>query len=256
MRRLWWIVSLNVLSVGCVSGDNPFVCDEPTCGDGGSDGGTTGGTDGGRDGGSGNPDGGCTESWTCSYWQPTDGGTAVRTCADLNGCGTTTSRPNQGPIALPALDLNFYKCNVQPVLARSCAMVGCHGTLSPDRPLRVFARGRQRNNEIVPYTPSTYGCGTGSTVNINLAIEASGTASCPAKVKLTGTEWALNFDNQRAFALGISSPDSSELLAQPTRGTAFTHAGIKPWTVSSAEYQMVRSWLNGQTLATCNTGSN
>jgi len=113
------------------------VCDGTNC-------------DGGTDGGS---DGGCT--WTCSYWAATDAGTAVRTCVDTNGCGT--NRPSEGPVALPALDNNFYKCNVQPVLARSCAMAGCHGGLSEDRPLRVFARGRQRKPRDRPYTPSSYG---------------------------------------------------------------------------------------------------
>jgi hypothetical protein len=270
MRKLAAVLSasiaLLVLLSACGSTENPFICDGFSCGDGGPDGGKPpDNTDAGQDGGT-TPDGGvtpdggttgCTEQWSCSYWTSTGGGTAVRICADLNACGTTNQKPSEGPVALPSLDLNFYKCNVQPVMAKSCGMVGCHGTLSPDRPFRVFARARQRNDEIVSYNPATYGCGSGAPRNINLSVEASGTASCPAKIKLTNTEWQLNFDNNRTFAIGLGSNiDSSELLVQPTRGTAPAHAGIKMWRTTDPSYQVIRNWLSGQTLATCNTGFN
>jgi hypothetical protein len=83
---------------------------------------------------------------------------------------------------------------------------------------------------------------------------------CPAsiaKIKLTNTEWQLNFDNNRTFAIGLgSNVDSSELLLLPTRGTSPVHAGIKLWKTTDADYQVVRNWLSGQTLTNCNTGFN
>lgn len=204
------------------------------------------------------PDGGCVENWLCSAWQA-DGGLGYRQCGDLNNCGTTVNRPAQGPQALPPLNQNLFKCNVQPALARTCGMVGCHGTLDPARPFRVFARGRQRNREIAPFNPGLYGCGGGPTVNVELSTQASGTASCDAKIKLTATENAVNFDNARVFAIGLgTNVDSSELLAQPMGGNGLTHAGIKFYkTGAEPDYQTIRSWLDGGTLAgNCPAGVN
>jgi hypothetical protein len=179
---------------------------------------------------------------------------ATRTCLDTNLCGTTCSRPDQGPTALPALNLNYYKCNVQPVMARTCAMVGCHGTVDPSRPFRLFARGRQRNAENVVVNGM---CSQVGQTNIPIFLpNVSATASCYAAIPLTPTEWQINFDIARAFALGVPAAQS-ELLNQPLRTNgSFAHAGIKPWLATDAEFITVQSWLNGMTQASCNTGAN
>lgn len=286
-----------VALIACGKTDNPLVCDPGQICDGGAGGGSasgggTGGSGssgggssvgGGSGGGSGGgaatgggaggsgggsaagggsggggmlPDGGCTENWKCSYWQP-DGGTAYRECADLNSCPAMANKPPTTS-ALPALNATYFKCNVQPAFARTCGMVGCHGTLDPNRPFRVFARGRQRNREMATYTPATYGCGSGAATQIELSTQASGTASCVAKVKLTATENAVNFDNARAFAIGLgANVDSSELLQQPKTGNGLTHSGIKFFkTGAEADYQTIRTWLDGGTLANCPAGNN
>ena len=56
----------------------------------------------------------------------------------LLGCqsGLDATRPP------PALDEPYFRCKVQPVLAKSCAMFACHG--DGRRFFRVFARNRLR----------------------------------------------------------------------------------------------------------------
>jgi hypothetical protein len=47
------------------------------------------------------------------------------------------------PAAPPgALDREYFRCNVQPVLAARCAFPACHGTRV--RPLAIYAPGRER----------------------------------------------------------------------------------------------------------------
>lgn len=41
-----------------------------------------------------------------------------------------------------ALDAAFFRCEVEPVLAASCAFLACHG--APERPLRLYAPNRLR----------------------------------------------------------------------------------------------------------------
>ena len=43
---------------------------------------------------------------------------------------------------LGALDANFFRCEVQPVLAASCAFMACHG--NDERPLSLYAEQRFR----------------------------------------------------------------------------------------------------------------
>lgn len=44
--------------------------------------------------------------------------------------------------ALPSLDENFFRCQVQPVLTASCAFMDCHG--NGVRPLSIYAEQRYR----------------------------------------------------------------------------------------------------------------
>jgi len=37
----------------------------------------------------------CTENWDCGEWSACDGGTQIRTCTDLNNCGTTFDKPDE-----------------------------------------------------------------------------------------------------------------------------------------------------------------
>src|SRR4051812_33222713 len=97
---------------------------------------------------SGNPDAGmmtCSESWTCTPWATVGSGSdqATRTCMDSRACGTTLQKPVESA-TLPALDLNFYKCQVEPIFDTKCSQLACHGT-ETERALRIYSRGRLRN---------------------------------------------------------------------------------------------------------------
>lgn len=250
-----WVLTALLVFTACPTLDNPLLCSN--CGGGSSGGigdaggsGSVGDAGGnGSDGGGPGADGGCNEQWLCSDWEATAAGTATRTCLDGNGCGTTTTRPTQGPLPLPALDLNYYKCKVQPLLERTCSALGCHGT-ETDRVWKLYARGRLRNDEVVPQVS---GCLGGQ---VNLAQDATGTVMCAGWSRLTATEWRRNFDRARAYGLALNSPDESPLLTQPTSGNALAHAGVKPFAPQDASYVVIRQWLAGAASGPCDAGFN
>src|SRR5262249_39911806 len=190
----------------------PDPCPQGICGSGGS------GSTGSMPSTGAGP--GCTESWSCTSWQQGANGMFTRTCTDANMCGTTAAKPPRGPVALPNVDMEFYKCNVEPILDGSCAMMGCHGT-ETGRALKIYARGRLRHKEIVPQVPS---CPIGPQM-VDLAVEGSGTVMCVGWSKHTPMEWKENFDSARSFMIGISDPEQSDLLTQPKYGGK-AHAGV------------------------------
>lgn len=87
------------------------------------------------------------------------------------------------PIDVPLLDEAAFRCSVQPLLAKRCAFLACHGTAL--RPLRVYAPNRLR-----------------------LGGEA-GERDRP----LSEEELWANYD--RARALGIGGPEEALLLRKP-----------------------------------------
>src|SRR5262249_23131153 len=127
---------------GCSQGGketNP-ECPDGICGSGsGSGSAATGSSSSG---------GGCAEAWTCSPWQQQSDGNFTRTCVDGDQCGTTAGKRPEGRVMLPELDLDYYKCKVEPIFDRSCAMLGCHGT-ETGRAFKIYARGRLRHKETV-----------------------------------------------------------------------------------------------------------
>jgi hypothetical protein len=205
-----------------------------------------------------NPDAGpmaCTENWVCTPFTTAGGGSnqGTRLCADKNQCGTTLLKPAESA-ALPALDLNFFKCQVEPVLDQKCSQLGCHGT-ETDRALRIYARGRLRN---AAETFVETGClAAGKMVP---AAQCIGSIEC---ICWTGphspTEWQRNFDSARSFALNANlqriaagMEDSSDLLAQPVIGGK-AHAGTHVFRSTDPDYLTIKQWLAGMTQATCTT---
>jgi hypothetical protein len=196
------------------------------------------------------PDPDCLEDWTCTPWEAQPGtDQAVRVCTDRNMIGTTECKPPEGPVTLPALDLAYFQCNVQPIFDRGCSMMGCHGT-DEGRYFRVYSRGRLRNDEIVDRVDSCLATGT-----VNLQEAASGTVMCEGWLPHTDAEWRKNFDSARSFMLGVSAAEQSELLLQPVVGGR-PHVGVHLFTESDPDYQTIRSWLNGATLPSCDPRPN
>lgn len=239
MRRHRWLWS--ILFIGaCQPAENPNPCPNGICVGGGDAGGG-----GGGDGGGGSVDmagAACTEAWVCGQWMSAGNGMYKRVCTDQNNCGTTGAKPDEGPIPLPALDMDYYKCKVEPIFDRGCAMMGCHGTAPNDntRAYRIFARGRRRNSEQVVAM-----CLDSGMQNLN---KGDGTVMCYGWRAHTDAEWQANFDSARAFMLGLNDPDQSELLRQPVVGGK-AHTGVHLWaSKNDPDYQTVRAWLTGAKL--------
>jgi hypothetical protein len=214
----------------------------------------------GASGGAGNggTSGACVEQWLCSSWE-TDGASdaATRTCTDSNNCGTTTSKPSE-TATLPTLDLNYYKCNVEPIMNRKCSMLGCHGK-EQGRAFRTYARGRLRiTGELI--TDSGNGClKQGQSFPSESCI---GSIECRCfSEPHTATEWRRNYDSARGFALdaqGNAIPagqeDDSELIAQPIVGGK-AHAGVHLFSANDADHLTIKDWLAGATLGSCTTNN-
>ncbi len=223
-------------AAGCFDPTVPAECPGRVCGADPGDGGA----------------GGCLESWACSSWEaPLGSQQATRTCADANQVGTTECKPSEGPVTLPALDLDYYKCNVHPIVQRGCAMQGCHGT-ETGRPYRVYARGRLRNDEVVNRT----GTCIPATGQVNLDEAGTGTVMCEGWLPHTTREWKKNFDSARSFMLDVATPADSDLLLMPVVGGK-PHIEVKLFRATDVEYRTIRDWLGGAALGrTCTTGVN
>ncbi len=191
---LGWIIGVALAAAGCASKDTtapPGPCSSGICGSGGD------GNSGSGAGPTTTTGGGCAESWSCTPWNKGADGTYARTCTDAAACGTTTQKPSEGPVALPDLDLDYYKCNVEPILDGSCAMLGCHG-VEQGRALEIYARGRLRHKETVVQVSS---CPIGPQM-LDLAAEATGTVMCVGWSPHTAAEWQENYDSARSFMVG------------------------------------------------------
>lgn len=229
-----------VILAGCFDPTGAEECPNRVCGNGATgDGGSVDGST-------------CAESWSCTTWEaPTGSNMATRTCTDKNQRGTTECKPDEGPTLLPALDLEMFKCDIQPIFQRDCSMMGCHGT-NTERPFRVYARGRLRNNEIVNRTGSCIP----ATGTVNLDEAGTGTIMCEGWLPHTANEWKKNFDSARSFMLDVGNPDDSLMLRMPTVG-GLPHIDIKLFTSTDPKYTKIRNWLGGaQRGSTCNTGRN
>jgi len=221
---------------GCPAADNPNPCPNGIC---------TGAVDGGTGAPPDLAGAPCVESWLCDSWQPAGNNLYSRNCTDNNRCGTTVHKPPVGPIPLPALDLDYFKCKVEPILDRGCAMMDCHGTKASDssRLFRVFARGRRRNSEMVPPLASC-----AETTPQNLEQVGSGTIQCHGASAHTATEWQMNFDSARAQMLGFTNPDQSDLLLEPVNGGK-SHNGVHLFAdKNDPDYVTIKNWLSGAAL--------
>lgn len=198
----------------------------------------------------------CVEAWVCTPWE-TDGtsNAGSRVCTDTNACGTTEDKPYE-EATLPALDLEYFKCNIQPILDKKCAMLGCHGT-EQGRALRVYARGKKRLGGQMLSNPA---CGGPATTPSD---GCDGSTLCLCAAPHTPAEWQKNYDAARGFGLdSVGKPfpankaDKSELLAQPVVGGK-PHMGIHVFDKTDADYATIKNWLTGSALGTpCDTGIN
>lgn len=237
------------------TGTTTTQCPNGICGGGGKS--TTSGTGndmnvggtGGTSTGSTSTSSTCGEGWVCTPWDTGgNGDAATRVCT--NPCGSTQDKPTES-VTLPALDLNYFKCNVEPILDKKCSMIGCHGT-ETGRALRVYARGRLREAGATITSSFCAGSSPGSS--------CYGANSCPCNGAHVAIEWQRNYDSARGFGLDdtgkpVTSGSESDLIKQAVVGGK-AHAGIHLFKSGDPDYTTIVNWVNGATLATCNTGNN
>ena len=199
----------------------------------------------------------CVPSWLCTPWdtnvQPAGASNmGHRTCTDTKNCNTTVGMPVT-TATLPALDVDAFKCNVEPILDKKCGMLGCHGT-ETGRALRVYAKARLRHAGENLTLPAI--CPSSAT-----SASCIGSNSCPCNARHTPTEWQRNYDAARGFALDdmgnvLANQSASDLIQQPVVGGK-SHAGIHLFKPNDPEDAAILSWLNNVPLGmTCNVGFN
>lgn len=124
-----------------------------------------------------------------------------------------------------ALDEAYFRCDVQPVLTKSCAAFACHGDAR--RYFHVFSRNRLR---------------------------AQGEEQ-DRNAPLTETERASNFEAARAM-VDASHPEASWLLMKPLdmSGGGYFHRGGEIFgggnvfsTKDDPDFQVLDAWTKGKT---------
>ncbi len=147
--------------------------------------------------------------------------TSVASAVALAGACTTVEN---GPplVPLPALDEPAFRCTVEPILARDCSFLACHGISGA--PLRVYSVGKLR-------------AGASDTLDARQAV-------------LTDAERHANFLSASAFAFGVDAPDDSLLLRKvmPVSAGGSAHLGGAIFAGSEdPRATAVRTWLAGGT---------
>lgn len=135
-------------------------------------------------------------------------------------CTTVENGPPIDPP--PALDEATFRCAVEPVLARDCSFLACHGIAGA--PLRVYSVGKLR-------------AGASDTLDARQAV-------------LTDAERHANFLSAAAFAYGIDDVDDSLLLRKVlpvTAGGSAHHGGAIFAGLDDPRATAVRTWLAGGT---------
>lgn len=140
----------------------------------------------------------------------------IGVCA--TACADVTNAPGTDPST--KLDETVFLCNVQPILARQCSYIACHGQAGTA--LRVYTPGKLRAT-----TPPTLDDLT---------------------APLTTDEGHANFLSASGFAATAPDPDDNYLLKKPLPSSAggFEHAGGAIYTgTSDAQYTAIHAWLAG-----------
>jgi len=131
------------------------------------------------------------------------------------------------PAPAVTLDRDYFRCNVQPVIAARCAFPACHGTQR--RPLTIYAPGRERYQ--VGWDQPTAAI-TQFELDANFGV-ASGFTTTTA----TGEPWLLA--KPLATAAGGYYHRGSDLYGSEDVFMAVDDPG----------YQQLANWIAGQTAA-------
>ncbi len=161
-------------------------------------------------------------------WTPPAGRAAPRWLAALSvlGLGIVGSAlqgcpgPENPYLPYPEPDFEEFVAVVQPILARSCSNLGCHG--DANRRLTLYSTEYLRAEPSVPGTPLD-------------------------DERVTAAELAWNYDTLRARLIDVQSADDAHLLLKcldPAAG-GIVHAvdTIIFYTPDEPEYVALRDWI-------------
>ena len=127
--------------------------------------------------------------------------------------------------SVAALDEPYFRCRVQPVMAKSCAAFACHG--DGRRYFRVYARNRLR----------------------------LGGDESARNARMSDDEYAANFASARAL-VDATDPIASFLVMKPLdaaaggyyhRGALIFNGGNVFTTRDDADFQTLAAWVAGAT---------
>jgi hypothetical protein len=144
--------------------------------------------------------------------------------ATLAGCVSGLD----APAPATTLDRDYFRCNVQPVLAARCSFPACHG--DAQRPLALYAVGRMR-----------YAVGWDRPT-----------------APLTDAELADNFGIASGFTT-TTATGQAWLLAKPlaTAAGGYFHRGAELYnegdvfaSTDDPGYQLLAKWIGGETAST------
>jgi hypothetical protein len=200
--------------------------------------------------------GACIENWSCTPWQtkkapttlPSGDNAGTRSCKDLCKCGTEQDKPVENA-TLPALDFEFYQCEMEPIFDGFCAQLACHGS-ETGRRLRVYARSKLRIGGEV-WTSNV--CGDANTKVKSETCTGSNECRC-WQLPHSPSEWQRNYDAARGFALdaqGELLPDMerSELVRNglALENGGLQHAGVnRLFSGTGPVYAKMVDWLAGK----------
>jgi len=141
--------------------------------------------------------------------------TAMLFTAGVSACG-----PLDNPYRpFPEPDYSQYVARVQPIVARRCSALGCHG--SYDRTLTLFALDMLRAEAIFSGEPLD-------------------------ETKLTDAELVANYDAMRIRLLDVKDADESSLLLKcldPDKG-GVEHSDVVVFESTNVpDYQTLRTWI-------------
>lgn len=138
--------------------------------------------------------------------------------ATIVACTAVDNAP--APEALAELDEAAFHCGVEPILARDCSYLGCHGL--EGKPLRVYSVGKLR-------------AGPHATLDERLA-------------PLTDDERHANFRSAAGFSFGDVPVDDNLLVRKvlPACDGGYAHLGGAIFDgLDDPRTMAVRAWLSG-----------
>lgn len=150
---------------------------------------------------------------------------AAWSLALLPGCAPVVNEPASDAVA--SLDEPTFRCAIEPILARDCSYLACHG--KADFAFRMYSVGKLRAGRHATLDERT--------------------------IPLTSAEHHANYESAVAFTYGGVDPEENLMLlkALPAEAGGYEHLGGQIFTgLDDPRAKSLRAWLHGS-KAPCST---